>query len=89
MMPRTTALVASLLLAACTAVPHREPADETEIVVLEFAQADEVATVIEDFHGSAVEVAVDARTNSVLLKGEHADLVEVKDLIVQLDVELR
>jgi len=65
-----------------------------EVVVLEYAEADEVAAALEDLLADATagseqapKVRADARTNSLLLHARPEALAELKDLIAQLDVE--
>ena len=89
MRPENALLFAPLVLAACLSAPHEVYPDKTEVVILEFAPADEVAKTIQELYGSDVEVVVDERTNAVLVKGAQVDLVGVKDVITRLDVERR
>lgn len=65
-----------------------------EVVVLQFAEADELAATLEGLLADATvgvaeapRVRADARTNSLLLQARPEALAELKNLIAQLDVE--
>jgi general secretion pathway protein D len=68
--------------------------DEIEVIPLEFASAPEVVRIVQSLRqatdpnqppGSAVTMAADERTNSVLLSGDRASRVRIRALIAHLD----
>ena len=84
-------------LAGCYAVVHAERAEYEEVmevVVLRNATAAEVAQTLADAakppahsdgRWTPVSIAVDERTNSLVLRGQRARLKELKRAIAELD----
>ncbi len=89
--------LALLVLAACASTPDVEPAAPPpgfEIIVLEIAQAEDVANAVRALIADAAagtsaenapQIQVDPRTNSVLVMAPEARMAEIKTLIVALD----
>lgn len=67
---------------------------ETEMIRLEHASADEVSQILRTLQErpgdqqADVRVAVDARTNAVLIRGDEATRLEIRTLIANLDTPL-
>ena len=85
------ALLASLLvLGACNSAPPA-PSDSlnAQVVVLEFADATEMAKTLTELVGhEQASIRADPRTNSLLITASQERLPQIKDLIARLDVEV-
>jgi type II secretory pathway component GspD/PulD (secretin) len=63
------------------------PAD-TKVYALKFTDADHIAKVVgEAFGKGRIVIAVDPRTNSLVVRGQRIDLMEVDALLARLDQE--
>lgn len=76
---------------ASKTVPANEPA--IQIIRLKHAEVEPLATILKEVITQAgkepITIAVDTRTNSLILKGSEADLQMAKKLVEQLDTEPR
>lgn len=90
-----TSILATLLapvLLATTACVNTPPAEEPnfEIIVLEFAEASELAAALNGLSGSDdCKIMADPRTNSLLVMATEDRMPQLKDLVAMLDVEVR
>ena len=64
-----------------------QPEEIVENVVLKFTKGKEVARIIRDLMepGSGFSVAVDEKSNSLILRGSRADLAKVREIIIRID----
>ena len=82
-----------LLLAAACAGPRSAESAQLEIVALQYAQASEVARVVNsavaDRAGDTARVVADVRTNSLVIQASSQRLEAIKEVIAALDHEVR
>tara|TARA_R110002126_G_scaffold12416_17_gene54070 strand:- start:18698 stop:18982 length:285 start_codon:yes stop_codon:yes gene_type:complete len=87
---RNTLLASLLVLGACNSAPPA-PSDSqnAQVIILEFADATEMAKTLTEFVGNEqTTVRADPRTNSLLVTASQERLPQIKDLIARLDVEV-
>jgi len=91
MLRRITTLALALPLFACATPEPVEPAS-FELIVLEHAQATEVAEILRAAfsgpNGPHARVIPDERTNSLLIQSDPANMPQVKEVIALLDREV-
>lgn len=91
---KTALLACALVLAACTTPPVEQDGRDAshEVIVLEFADAEELATalseLVEDAGGGDIQILANADTNSLLLSAADEQMAQLKTLIAHLDVEV-
>ncbi len=81
------------VVAGCHNIGIAPPDRNVEVLALQHASAEKVAALVEELQGaepfSDFELGVDARTNSLLIKGTSREIDEARELIAQLDVPVK